>query len=203
MKKVAALCFALLVFAGAYYAYDATHRGPTPPRMFQVGEFELTTQSGTRFLSSTLTGRVWVADFIFTHCPSICPLLTEKMNTLAQKFAHEPNVRFVSISIDPRADTPAVLAEYARSRHLDLTHWSLLTGPEDQIIHTIVNGFHQPVGERIPQTINREIYEMLHSGRFTLVDQHGMARGVYETDPEGLADLERDMHTLLEHGDSE
>ena len=56
------------------------------------------------------------------------------------------------------------------------------------------------MGDRIPQTINREIYDMLHSGRFTLVDQRGVARGLYETDREGLANLERDIRTLLAQG---
>ncbi|MBK8171958.1 MAG: SCO family protein [Sandaracinaceae bacterium] len=198
MKKVAVLCFALLAFAAIFYFVDASRRSAPLDRLFQVGEFQLTTQAGTPFNSSSLQGKVWIADFIFTHCPTICPTLTEKMSALTRTFAREPNVRFISISIDPVADTPAVLAEYARTRHLDLSRWTLLTGPQDAIIHTIVNGFHQPVGERIPRTINREIYDMLHSGRFTLVDQHGIARGLYETDPEGLEQLEHDVNTLLE-----
>lgn len=200
MKKVAAVCMLLLIFAGVYYVVDARLSPPEPERLYTVGDFTLTTQAGAPFQSSSLRGNVWVSDFIFTHCPSICPTLTEKMNALRQTFVNEENVRFVSITIDPDADTPEVLTRYAQERHLDLSRWTFLTGPKDAIIRTIVNGFHQPVGDRIPQTINREIYDMLHSGRFTLVDQRGVARGHYETDPEGLADLERDIRTLLRQG---
>ena len=83
-----------------------------PPTLLEVPAFELTSQAGDAFGSEQLQGEVWIANFIFTRCPTICPLLTSQMKGLTDSLADTP-VRFVSFSVDPANDTPAVLTEYA------------------------------------------------------------------------------------------
>lgn len=86
----------------------------------QVPNFSLTRESGETFSSAeSLRGHVWIANFIFTTCPSICPTLTSQMGNLERR-TRGSDVRFVSFSVDPETDTPEVLSRYARAHDANL-----------------------------------------------------------------------------------
>lgn len=163
------------------------------PEMLPIGEFALVDQDGDPVTNADLRGKVWVVDFIFTSCPDVCPVLTSQMANLHRRIDGD-DVRFVSVSVDPQHDTPERLREYAARFRADTARWSFLTGEPEGMRLTIERAFRQPVGER---TELGDRYDILHAGRFMLVDRRGMLRGLYETDGEGLARLERDVERLV------
>lgn len=160
-----------------------------------IAPFELTDQDGRPFGSEQLRGRVWIAGFAFTSCPSICPMLTSQMANLERRLApHGDGVHLVTITVDPEVDTPERLRAYAERHHANLARWSFLTGSPDQVRATLQRVFFVAVGER------REIeggYDILHTGQLMLVDRSARMRGLYPTDAEGLARLEADVARLL------
>lgn len=182
--------------AVAVFVLLAGCRGEEPlPELMPIGEFSLTAQDGSALGSADLRGKVYVADFIFTSCPTICPVMSTQMANLHRRIDH-PDVRFVSITVDPEHDTPEVLREYA-ARYRPDPRWSFLTGDPGVVRRTIVLAFRLPVGGRQPIDDDGR-YDITHGSRFVLVDRRGTLRGLYETNGEGLERLERDVGRLLE-----
>jgi cytochrome oxidase Cu insertion factor (SCO1/SenC/PrrC family) len=108
-------------------------------------DFSLTERGGRAVTRTDLVGKVWVANFIYTHCTDTCPLQSARMAALQQDLAGQQDVRFVSITVDPRRDTPAVLAEYAARYRADRNRWLFLTGDKQTIYTLIQEGFHLSV----------------------------------------------------------
>ncbi len=159
--------------------------------MMPIGEFALVDQNGQRFGSAQLRGKVYVADFIFTSCPDICPVLSTQMSNL-QRRVDSPDVRFVSITVDPEHDTPEVLRQYAARFRADHARWKFLTGEPDEVHRVVLENFRHPIGER------DERNRILHGMRFLLVDRRGTMRGLYENNGEELERLTRDVTRVLE-----
>jgi protein SCO1/2 len=156
----------------------------------QLPDFALTNQHGHALSLADLEGKVWVADFIFTSCPTICPPMTDEMTRLQNEFASESGLRFVSFSVDPERDTPAVLSRYADSFGVDHSRWSFLTGEKALIYQLAHDGFNLAAGHQGS--------EILHSTRFVLVDRQGNVRGYYDSrNKTNLQRLRRDISTLL------
>ena len=163
---------------------------PPIPELAPVPEFRLTDQSGAPFGLAELRGKVWVANFVFTTCPTVCPMLTTQMRNVQQRLEAQPNVRFVSFSVDPANDTPEVLRAYAEAHDADLSSWHFLTGETEAVRAAVVEGLHVGMGERQPSG------DILHGTHFVLVDANGRIRGYYRNDREGLDDLVRDVGRL-------
>ena len=159
-----------------------------------IGEFSLVDQGGQAYGSAQLGGKVWIADFIFTSCPSVCPLLSSQMANLHRRLRH-PELRYLSITVDPETDTPEVLREYAGRYGADLSRWRFLSGEPDTVRRVVVERFRMPVSDRIPQGEN---YDIEHGARFMLIDRQGQLRGLYSSDRAELDRLERDARRLLE-----
>ncbi len=156
----------------------------------QLPDFSLTDQSGASFALSDLHDKVWVADFIFTSCATICPPMTIQMASLQDEFTAE-EVHFVSFSVDPERDTPEVLFRYADDYGADGSRWTFLTGQKEAIYQLAHEGFNLAAGHRGS--------EILHSTRFVLVDQNQRVRGYYDSrSPGSLYQLRKDMKKLLE-----
>jgi protein SCO1/2 len=170
------------------------------PVLGTLPAFALTDQDGRSFDVKNLDGKVWVADFIFTRCVSICPLLTERMRELSRwldEERHPPSdVGLLSITVDPQGDTPAVLAAWARAQHLDLARFHLLTGPSSAVEDVVVRGFKLAMGrpETDPETGRMDV---LHGSHLVLVDRTRRIRGYYDGDRAGLARLEHDLARLV------
>lgn len=166
---------------------------PEPlPKYWPIPDFKLTERSGDTFDSTSLKGKVWVADFFFASCPGICPTLTARMATVHQEFAREDRVRFVSITTDPVADTPAALRDYATRFKAD-TRWSFLTGDKAYIWNLCQTGFKLSVVESPggPEPIT-------HSSRLVLVDKTGTVRGTYDgVGEDGPKKIIEDIRRLL------
>jgi len=168
------------------------------PQLATVPDFRLLDQDGHPFSASDLDGEVWVADFVFTRCPSVCPLLTSQMGNLARR-AEEAGLsaRFVSFSVDPVNDTPEVLHRYAEEHGADLRRWTFLTGDPAAMRRAVVQGMRVRMGEPQP-TSGTDAYDIPHATHFVLVDRARRIRGYYASDREGqdalFADLKRLLH---------
>ncbi|HXV77877.1 MAG TPA: SCO family protein [Candidatus Polarisedimenticolaceae bacterium] len=174
---------------------------PAPPAVqFELPEFRLVDSRGAAFGSDDLDGRVYVADFIFTRCGSICPALTRSMKLLDRRFRERgvDGVHLVSITVDPTYDTPEVLARYADEHAIDLERWTLLTGPPASVRSLVIDGFRLGLGQA-PETGTppESPAEIAHSGKLVLVDGSGGVRGYYDADGEGLDEVfHRTLHVL-------
>jgi protein SCO1/2 len=143
------------------------------PVLWNAPDFAAIDQNERPVTEKDLRGHVWVADFIFTHCTSACPLMTAKM-ILLQRAVHAPDVRFVSFSIDPDRDTPAVLKQYAALWNRDESRWLLLNTDRKMLYHTAAG-----MKVAVMPTDDQDV--ILHSNLFFLVDQQGQVRSVSDS----------------------
>ena len=111
------------------------------PRLWEVPDFALIERSGQSVTRADLRGKVWIASIIFTRCVEECPLVSNHMARLQVTFAAEPDVRLVSISVDPAYDTPEVLTRYAQSFAAQPQRWLFLTGDKEAIYRLVREGF--------------------------------------------------------------
>jgi len=137
----------------------------------QVPEFSFTNQNGKIITNEIYNGKVYIVEFFFTTCPSICPIMNENMVKIQNEFFGNPNLGIASFSIDPAKDTPSVLKEYAKKYKITNPNWHLLTGDKDEIYKLANQGFNLYVGEDSEVEGGFE-----HSGFFALIDQEGNIR---------------------------
>ena len=154
-----------------------------------VPDFRLTNQQGEPLGLSDMAGKIWVADFIFTNCPTICPAMTQEMARLQSEFIADP-IYFVSFSVDPERDTPKVLSRYALAYGADNRRWHFLTGDKAKIYQLAEQGFSLAAGHKGS--------EILHSPRFVLVNADGNIHDFYNSQSKpAMLRLRRDVKTLL------
>jgi protein SCO1/2 len=171
------------------------------PVLGTVPDFELIDEEGAPFGSADLRGMVWVADFIFTRCNAMCPMLTAQMAGVQRELAKErieDRIHLVSISVDPGHDTPAVLAEYAAKHDAEVGKWTFLTGDRDEIWNLSATGFKLAVGER-PEGSDNPLF---HSDKFVVVDADGHIRGYYSPlEGSGRKQLMADIAVILDEAE--
>lgn len=162
-----------------------------------VPNFSLTNHLEETITQEDLLGKVYVVEFFFTTCPSICPIMHKSMVKIQDKYFGNPNVAFVSITINPEYDTPEVLHAYAKENSVTNTNWQFLTGGLDAIYALANQGFNLYVAEAPEVEGGFE-----HSGFFALVDKKGNIRSriVDQGNPKiyynGLED--KDVKMLIE-----
>lgn len=158
-----------------------------------VPEFGYINQDSLMIKSENIKDRVWVTDFFFTKCPTICPPMTTQMKRLNGNTADLANhVYFLSFSIDPERDTPAMLRQYISDHEIKADNWHFFTGDEEAT-HLLAKEFFNGA-ER-----NEEIEGGFgHTSYFALVDREGLVRGIYDgTNVEQVDKLEKDLRLLL------
>lgn len=169
----------------------------------KVPDFSFTDQNEKTITNNDFEGKVYVIEFFFTTCPSICPIMTENMIKIQNEFLGNPKVGIASFSIDPAHDTPQVLKEYAKNKGITKPQWHLLTGEKEKIFKLANEGFNLYVGETSEVEGGFE-----HSGFFALIDQEGNIRSrkdengnpiVYYDglDDKGIQMLKEDIKKLL------
>lgn len=174
-------------------AFGCTKRAEPPPILSEIPSFSLVDQNGEAFSRETLDGSLWVADFIFTHCRSSCPRLTAHMEGLQTRLSDVPDAQFLSVSVDPRNDTPEVLKAYMTDNSLSEANWRFVTGEEDTIRTVVVDGFKVGLAEGDESAGSEEV---MHANHFVLLDDRARVRGYYRANNEGIEDLERDLRFL-------
>ena len=143
------------------------------PRLFKVPNARLVSDSGKAVQLDEMKGKVTVYDFIFTNCSGTCPMMTATLRRVTSKVPKNADVQFVSISVDPRRDTPAQLRNYAAKFRND-PRWTFLTGDEKTIVDLSINGFKLAAANE-----GQTSEAVLHSSKFAIADRHGMIRDYY------------------------
>lgn len=139
----------------------------------KVPAFEFINQDGEVINNDTYKGKVYVVEFFFTTCPTICPIMNQKMLTIQNEFYGNPDFGIASISITPDIDTPKILKEYAKSYGITHKNWHLLTGKSSDIVYALSNtGFKLYAGKNGDEAHGG--FE--HSGLFALIDKEGYIR---------------------------
>ncbi|HXV28565.1 MAG TPA: SCO family protein [bacterium] len=173
-------------------------KAQTLPVLGEIASLTLTRQDGRSIDLAGLQGKIWIADFIFTHCAGPCPLMTARMSRLAKHFQGEPDIRFLSFSVDPDRDTPEVLSQYAARYEADPQNWYFLTGDKKTLHEFIQKNFRLGVTEVPLEEREGEDQTVSHSTKFVLVDRHLKLRGYYDTQDKGQMDrLIEDAEMLL------
>jgi cytochrome oxidase Cu insertion factor (SCO1/SenC/PrrC family) len=193
--KAIALGLPLVIATAFFFVWrtQVNHLANRPLNSYgAVPPFQLVNQHCHPFGSAQLSGKIWIADFIFTACPGPCPMISSRMSEL-QKPLSDTDVQLVSFTVDPEKDTTEVLSGYAEKLHARPGRWDFLTGPKSKIYDISRNGFKLGVsdssdGAGIP----------VHSTRMILVDRHGEIRGYYDaTAADGVTKLLADTSHLL------
>lgn len=140
--------------------------------MGKAPNFKLTDQNNQTITNADYKGKVYVLEFFFSTCPSICPIMNKNMATLQEAYGSNPNFGIASISINPENDTPAVLKEHAKKVGVTIKNWHMLTGDKKYIFELSNKGFNIFAGES-KEKVNGGFE---HSGLFALIDKNGNIR---------------------------
>ena len=166
---------------------------PDLPKLYPVPNAHLVDETGRPVQLDSMKGNVTIYNFIFTTCTGICPIMTNNMRAVTPKIDRDAPVRFVSITVDPTRDTPAVLNAYAKRNRND-PRWTFLTGDRNAIVDLSVKGFKLAAGDPMPGG-----EALLHSGKFAVADKQGVIRGYYEGSDAAVADeVTRVVDALLD-----
>lgn len=158
--------------------------------LWPVPAFRFESQRGSPVSSDDLSGHLWIANFIFTTCTNLCPMMSSKLVFL-QRVLPDPALRFVSFSVDPQRDTAAALDAYAKRWNGGDPRWLLLRSTPGEL-----SAFAQDMGVPCKQT-NDPDNPTMHSGLFFLIDAARQVRAVYDpNDPDALAQIRRDVQRL-------
>ena len=155
-----------------------------------IPAFKFVNQYADTITEKNLDGKIYVADFFFTTCPSICPVMHRNMLNVYKEFKDDPNFKIISHTIDPKYDTVPVLKRYADKLGISGNSWWLLHGEKGDT-YKISKSYLQSVSEKNPKG------EFIHDGFFILIDKQKRLRGSYEgTDPAEVTKLIADIKTL-------
>lgn len=175
-------------------------------RLVKIGpcpKFDLTNQNNLNITNDAYKGKVFVIEFFFTSCPTICPKMNQSMLAIEKQFFGNPNFGLASISIDPETDSPKVLKEHAALLGVTSSNWHFLTGDKDYIFNLANKGFNLYAGEN-----NNVSGGFEHSGLFALIDKNGNIRCRKDQygnpilyydglDAKGVKEIQEDIKLLL------
>lgn len=204
-KSYIGISFIVLIFGiwavpkivAKFQKSDLVEIGPVPA-------FELTNQNEKKISDKDYLGKVYVVEFFFSTCPTICPKMNESMLQLQEEYYGNPKFGIASITIDPATDTPKVLKEHAEVLGVKHYNWHFLTGDKDYIYNLANKGFNLYAGQN-----NKAAGGFEHSGLFALVDKKGNIRCRKDSqgnpilyydglEAEGVQAIKEDIKKLLE-----
>ena len=160
----------------------------------KIADFAFTNQNGKTITQEDYKGKIYVADFFFTTCPTICPIMTTNMAWLQEQIKNDPKVMLLSHSVTPDIDSVPVLIEYAVKKCVIDSKWNLVTGKKEDIYYIARKSYLA-----VKTTSSSELYDMVHTENFILVDSQGRIRGFYNgTNLDKEVKGEKNMKQLLE-----
>jgi protein SCO1/2 len=152
---------------------------PQPPVLGQLNNFALTNQDGNPFGTAQVAGSVVLVNFVFTRCPSTCPVLTKTMSQIQERLkGTAKSIQLLSITVDPEHDKPEVLKAYAKQYGARHQTWNFLTGPKEDIRKLVVENFKSALEAPVSNdtTDMSPAFDIAHGEHFILVDQIGRIR---------------------------
>lgn len=160
----------------------------------KVADFSFVDQDSTQVTPSTFEDKIYVTDFFFTSCPTICPVMKTQMLRVYEAFKDNEEVALLSHTIDPEYDTVALLRDYADRLGVSSDKWHFVTGEKDAIYEMGLKSYMVTAMED-----DQEPGGFIHSGAFILVDKDKHIRGMYDGTEQGQVDLLiRDIEKLLQ-----
>ena len=157
-----------------------------------IDDFSFTNQNGKTITQKDYEGKIYVADFFFTTCPSICVPMGENMAWLQEQIKNNPKVMLLSHTVTPDIDTPEVLKAYALKKGVIDSKWNLVTGKKEDIYYIARKSYLA-----VKTTDSSELYDMVHTENFVLVDSKRRIRGFYDgTNLEEVKKLLEDIKFL-------
>lgn len=166
----------------------------------KVGDFEFVNQNGKTITSDEVKGKVHVAEYFFTTCKSICPVMNKQMQRVHEKFKKKNDFKILSFTVDPDVDTVAQMKWYAESHGASSKQWHFLTG-EKEDLYSLARKSYFLLKPAEAQNLGDAGGDFIHTNNFVLVDRLSRIRGYYDgTDPEEVDQLIHDIDLLLEEG---
>ncbi len=157
-----------------------------------IADFSFTNQNGKTITQKDYEGKIYVADFFFTTCGSICPKMTTNLSEVQKAFVNNPKVKLLSFTVFPETDSVPVLKAYAKKNQVNDAKWNLVTGDKKEI-YTLARKSYLAVKLGKPS----ELYDMVHTENFVLVDTKKRVRGFYDgTNKEDIKRLIEDITFL-------
>jgi protein SCO1/2 len=206
MKKYSYIGIAFIILIFGIYAVPKIvdkFKTPTLATIAKVPNFEFTNQNNELITNKFYDDKVWVVEFFFTTCPTICPKMNENMVKIQNEFYGNLDFGIASFSINPKHDTPEILSAYAKNHGATLKTWNFLTGNQEIIYELANTGFTLFAGENSNAEGGFE-----HSGMFALIDKEGNIRSRLDEygnpiafydglDPKGVQMIKEDIAILL------
>lgn len=165
-----------------------------------IPNWKLTDENGKDFLGESLKGKIYVADFFFTRCETICPKMSTELTRVQDTFSQNEDVQFASFSVDPTHDTPEMLRMYAKKYDAKAGKWHFLTGTKSQIYPLAIKGYFIPVADasEYDKAVKTPDETFIHSEKLILVDKEGHIRGFYDgTDKKDVDRLILEIRVLV------
>ncbi len=156
-----------------------------------IADFSLTNQNGKTVTQNTYKDKIYIADFFFTTCQTICPIMTDHMLEIQEKLKDDDDVLLLSHTVTPEIDSVAQLKKYALEKGVNDAKWNLVTGEKKQIYDLARKSY------LAAKDVPYEEYDLIHTENFVLVDKKRRIRGFYDgTDPRAIQNLLQDLKTL-------
>lgn len=198
------LVFFILLAAGFFAFYNKEYQA-RPQRLSVLGQpghrvdtFTFIDQSGKAITQQDLAGKIYVVEYFFTTCESICPKMNDNMAKIYAAFRGNDQVKIMSHTVDPEVDSPAVLKAYSLKFDADPNQWHFVTGTKQRLYEMAVNSYLLALAE--DSTNPKVMPDFIHTPNFVLVDGKGYIRGKGSYDGTNMADVNQligDMKLLL------
>ena len=164
----------------------------------KIADFSLINQNGETITQDTYKNKIYVADFFFTTCQTICPIMTDHMYQIQKEIINDDDIMLLSHSVTPKKDSVAQLKKYAKKKGVIDNKWNLVTGDKKQIYKLARKSYLA-----VKTDGNGDQYDMIHTENFLLIDKKRQIRGFYDgTKPEDIERLLDDIETLKYFGGS-
>jgi protein SCO1/2 len=164
----------------------------------KIADFSLTNQNGETITQQNYEDKIYVADFFFTTCQTICPIMTKNMEQIQKAIINDDDIMLLSHSVTPKIDSVAQLKKYAIEKGVIDRKWNLVTGDKKQIYELARKSYLA-----VKTDGNGDQFDMIHTENFMLIDKKRQIRGFYDgTNPEDIELLLQDIETLKYFGGS-
>tara|TARA_B110000438_G_scaffold238289_1_gene236013 strand:+ start:1382 stop:1990 length:609 start_codon:yes stop_codon:yes gene_type:complete len=161
-------------------------------KFHRIADFKLKNQNNKWVTQNTFENKIYVANFFFTTCPSICPIMTENMSFIQNTFKNDPSVLLLSHSVTPKIDSVAQLKKYALEKGIIDEKWHLVTGPKKEIYDLARQSYLA-----VKTNVDGNLYDMIHTENFILIDLDRRIRGFYDgTVKEDMKEIQNDILNL-------
>ena len=161
-------------------------------KFHRIADFKLKNQNNNWITQKTFENKIYVADFFFTTCPSICPIMTDNMSILQDAFVNDSSVLLLSHSVTPKIDSVAQLKKYAIEKGIIDEKWHLVTGPKKEIYDLARQSYLA-----VKTDGEGDLYDMIHTENFILIDPDRRIRGFYDgTVTEDMEKVQKDILNL-------